>query len=227
MPVQQPSDPRVHRSRSALELALLELIREHDLKGISVLTLTRKAGVNRSTFYEHYTSVDELAAGACAAMFDELIAAAMLDGALDEPAQKAALARVFAHVAENALLYGALLGDGGSAQVIHHIHQRLAAAIHNNGVRDGNDEWIPADDLPEMPYDPEAVFLAGALLGIILDWLRRGCPGRAQEMSEVILPFLRGVVFAGGTSKRADVRPEPKADTGTLPPGGGRPAASS
>lgn len=210
MPVQQPSDPRVHRSRSALESALLELIQEHDLTGITVLTLTRRAGVNRSTFYEHYDTVDELAASACATMFDELIAAAQLDGALDEPSQRAALARVFDHVADNARLYGALLGDGGSSRVVNHIHQRLAVAVHFNGISDADDDWPHSAEPPQIPYDPEAVFIAGALLGTILDWLRRDCPGSAQEMSEAILPLLVGAVLAKGTSTRVDL---------SIPPG--------
>ncbi len=205
VPVQQPFDPRVHRSRSALESALLELIQEHDLTGITVLTLTRRAGVNRSTFYEHYDTVDELAASACATMFDELIAAAQLDGALDEPSQRAALARVFAHVAENAKLYGALLGDGGSSRVVNHIHQRLTVAIHFNGIGAADDMWRHTGEPPEIPYDPEAVFIAGALLGAILDWLRRGCPGTAEDMGETILPLLVGAVLAKGTSTRVDL----------------------
>ncbi|UGQ12223.1 TetR/AcrR family transcriptional regulator [Yinghuangia sp. ASG 101] len=223
MPVQQPSDPRVHRSRSALESALLELIQEHDLTGITVLTLTRRAGVNRSTFYEHYDTVDELAAGACASMFDELIAAAQLDGALDEPSQRAALARVFAHVAENARLYGALLGDGGSSRVVNHIHQRLAVAVHFNGISGADDAWPHSEEPPEIPYDPEAVFLAGALLGTILDWLRRGCPGSAEEMSDAIRPLLLGAVLAGGTSTRADLSIPPGTDPFLA--GGVRPGA--
>jgi AcrR family transcriptional regulator len=71
----RPMDPRTRRSRAALETALRELIAERDLSQISVSDITKRAGVNRSTFYEHYTDVHDLAAAACTTVFDALVAA--------------------------------------------------------------------------------------------------------------------------------------------------------
>ena len=70
------SDPRAQRSRAALEAALRECIGERDLSQISISDITKRAGVNRSTFYEHYCDMHDLAASACTAVFDELVAAA-------------------------------------------------------------------------------------------------------------------------------------------------------
>ncbi|GAA0959983.1 TetR/AcrR family transcriptional regulator [Actinocorallia libanotica] len=194
MPPREPSDRRVHRSRTALETALLDLIREHDLARITILDITRRAGVNRSTFYEHYGSVGDLAAHACAAMFDELIAAAPVIGGrygIEEPGPAAdALTDVFAHVAEHARLYGALLGDGGSAHVIDHMHQRLTASVRTNLVRGGG--------TAAASPDTAAVVLAGALVGAVLDRLRRGCPGTARQMSAAVIPLLHGAALAAG-----------------------------
>ncbi|GAA3204256.1 TetR-like C-terminal domain-containing protein [Actinocorallia longicatena] len=193
----QLSDRRVQRTRSALESALLELLGDHDLAQITVRDLTARAEVNRSTFYEHYRSVGDLAASACAALFDELIAAAPhvggTPGATDQVLGTGALADVFAHVAANARLYGAILGEGGSAEVINHVHRRLAVAVH------ANLRGAPGDrsrDPLDVPDDPLSVVLAGALLGAILDWLRRGCPGTAAEASAALWPILYGAAAA-------------------------------
>ncbi|MFC5746353.1 TetR/AcrR family transcriptional regulator [Actinomadura rugatobispora] len=202
MHAHRSTDPRVHRSRTALETAVLDLIKERDLARITIRDITRRAGVNRSTFYEHYSGVDDLAAGACAALFDELIAAAPVVGRSYRPGGEdfaaGALTAVFAHVAEHARLYRALVGDGGSARVINRMHQRLAIAIHVNftGAEDGRRTHV--DDPLEIPHDSDAAFLAGALLGTILDWLRRGCPGGADEMSAAVWPLLRAVGEADG-----------------------------
>ena len=74
-------DRRARRSRAALRAALLDLITERGLNRIAVSDVTKRADVNRSTFYEHYSDVHELAADACTRMFDELIAAGVVEPA--------------------------------------------------------------------------------------------------------------------------------------------------
>lgn len=195
------ADPRISRTRAALESALLELLCDHDLAQITVRHITQRAGVNRSTFYEHYASVDDLASSAGETLFDRLIAAAPVVGArhgdTDDNQAVSALASLFAHVADHANLYRALVGDGGSAHVVNHIHQRLTIATHVNLTHPENsqDETHEADPT-EIPQDYPAAFLSGALLGTILDWLRRDCPGTPQEMSAAIWPLLQAAATA-------------------------------
>ncbi|WP_116101818.1 TetR/AcrR family transcriptional regulator [Amycolatopsis thermalba] len=193
MSAPQVPDRRSRRSRSALEAALLELIAERDLTQISVSDLTKRADVNRSTFYEHYADVHDLAAAACTTMFDELVAAAHVLLPNEDPAPIAALARIFEHVAAHARLYGALLA--GSARVINHLHHRLAIAIHVHLT--GTGAPTHADDPAEIPHDPAAALLADALLGTVMDWLRRGCPGTAEGIAAEIWPHLVAAGSAG------------------------------
>lgn len=188
MTVQPSRDRRARRSREALQAALLSLIAERDLARISVSDVTKRADVNRSTFYEHYTDVHDLAAAACARTFDELIAATpvLLPG--DSPAERRlgreALAGVFAHFAEHADLYRALLGPDGGARVINHLHRRLTIAVHVNFTRPGT--GTHADDPETVPHDPVAAYLAGAILGAAADWLHHGCPGTPEELSAAL-----------------------------------------
>src|SRR5258705_9554095 len=123
MPVQH-TDPRVQRSRAAMEAALLDLVSERDLGQISISDVTTRAGVNRSTFYEHYSDIHDLAESACTAMFDELVAATpvfSMQSASDQPHQ---LPELFAHIATHAPLYQMLLAPDGNARVINHLLQR-------------------------------------------------------------------------------------------------------
>ncbi|MGW4796071.1 TetR/AcrR family transcriptional regulator, partial [Nonomuraea sp. NPDC004297] len=127
-----PGDRRVRRTQAALARALLQLVEEQDLSRITVADVAELAGVSRSTFYDHYRDVHELAEAACTAMIDRLIEALPGDFNSDDPAPKAieSLEEFFASLAEHAGLYRALLGPQGSARVADHIRRRSTAAIH-------------------------------------------------------------------------------------------------
>ena len=47
-------DPRVKRSREALEQAFVDLLREKGFQAITVQDITQRAGLNRATFYAHF-----------------------------------------------------------------------------------------------------------------------------------------------------------------------------
>ena len=57
--------------------------------------------------------------------------------------------------------------------------------------------------LAGIPADPQAVFIAGAVLATVIDWLRRDLPGTAAQMAAVIRPSLASVA--------ATALPEPPA----------------
>ncbi|MGN9820624.1 TetR/AcrR family transcriptional regulator [Streptomyces sp. SD11] len=212
-------DPRTRRSRSALETALRELIAERDLSQISVSDITKRAGVNRSTFYEHYTDAHDLAAAACTTVFDELVAASPTVvpplNAEGSPTVDL-LPELFAHVAEHAPLYRALLGDDGSARVINHLLHRMAIAAH---VRRIPTETVEPTETPgatgagedpaDIPHDPAATFVAGAVLGTVIDWLRRGCPGTPETMAAALWPLLTGTARAAGWGTEGPEAPAP------------------
>jgi len=56
------NDPRVLRTRQLLQTALLELMQEKPFQAISVTDLTRRATLNRATFYLHYLDKFDLLA---------------------------------------------------------------------------------------------------------------------------------------------------------------------
>ncbi|MEU6351771.1 TetR/AcrR family transcriptional regulator [Streptomyces sp. NPDC047072] len=192
-----PGDRRVRRTRAALQRALIGLVEERELSQIGVADVVERAEVSRSTFYDHYRDVHELAEAASTSMIDDLIGVVV---ALD-PAHPAdpdpsgppedpdpALTAFFAHFAEHAGLYRSLLGPTGSARVIEHVRLRTTAAAHAS-------DQLPAAD--NTPHDVPAAFVAGALIGVATDWLQRGCPQTPTEMTVQTKPLLRAL--ASGT----------------------------
>ena len=160
-------DPRVVRTRGRLQDALLALAREYPLESIAVADVTERAGVNRSSFYQHYTDkeallADALSAQALAAGADlsELVATDL------DPDPPAALLRWFVHVADHATLYRQALGGAAAPE---------AAA----GMRRWMQEFV-ADTAREMgfaesdagiPLDVFAAGLTWSLLGVAASWL--------------------------------------------------------
>lgn len=53
----EKTDRRVRRTRTLLTRGLIQLMKEKDIKEISVKELSDLADINRGTFYLHYTDI--------------------------------------------------------------------------------------------------------------------------------------------------------------------------
>lgn len=188
-------DRRVRRTLATLQSALIQLVEEKDLGQVSVSDVVEVAGVSRSTFYDHYADVHELAEAACTSTIDSLIESLpVLDPGLIETPEdpERSLLDFFTNLAEHAGLYRSLLGPQGSARVIDHIRRRITAAVHI-AVRlaDARDDEAPGTvSSADVPHDVPAAFIAGSLIGVATDWLQRGCPLPPAEMATLTWPLL-------------------------------------
>ncbi|MFC4121744.1 TetR/AcrR family transcriptional regulator [Nonomuraea zeae] len=180
-------DPRVRRTQAALQRTLIDLVQDHDLPRITVADVAERAGVSRSTFYDHYRDVHELAEAACTTMIDDLVEAIPDPGRGDTSADT--LLTFFAHLAEHAGLYRSVLGPQGSARVIDHVRRRATAAGYAGARRTAAGASL-TDDTARIPHDVPAAFTAGALIGVATDWLLHGCPCTPAEMAAQTRPLL-------------------------------------
>ena len=58
--VEEKLDPRIKRTRALIEQAFLDVMLEKSFTSMSIQDITEKAGVNRTTFYLHFTDKYEL-----------------------------------------------------------------------------------------------------------------------------------------------------------------------
>ena len=63
-------DKRVRRTKRAIREALLRLIMDKPIAGVTITELCREANINRNTFYAHYSTPEDV----LAEMEDELLA---------------------------------------------------------------------------------------------------------------------------------------------------------
>lgn len=155
-------DPRIARTRRSLREALFSLARERPLEQISVSDIAERAGVNRSTYYQHYTDKDTLLAEALDATLEDTIDA---EDELSEDSGQRILLSYLRHVADHAELYRALLGAQGSAAVQVRMQQRVQAILQDAYEREG------AAFAPGLPPRVAAAALAGSGVAVIRAWL--------------------------------------------------------
>jgi AcrR family transcriptional regulator len=161
-------DPRVQRTRTLLQDALLALARERPLDEIAVADVADRATVNRSTFYQHYPDTDTLLADA----LDARAAAAGADLSSILPDADAAppevLVRYMEHVAEHAELYRRAFGEHGSPVAVTRLRRRVGQ-LSLDGLRQHGTPGALAD----LPPEVAAAALAGALIGVLVAWLEQ------------------------------------------------------
>ncbi|MDH6243324.1 TetR/AcrR family transcriptional regulator [Mycobacterium sp. OTB74] len=184
------------RTRSTLQRALMDLVEQQDLSRITIADVAERAGVSRSTFYDHYRDVHELAEAACTAMVDDLIdglPSVGTDYASDSDGSEV-LRMFFVSFAEHANLIRTLAGPQGSARVVDRIRRHAIARIYL--VKNPGAQPDPHDET-ESPHDVPSAFEAGALVGVAIDWLQRGCPVSAKVLADQTLPLITALAKAG------------------------------
>lgn len=174
-------DRRVRRSRRLLADALLELIVEKGYDAVTVQEIADRADLNRATFYLHFDGKEDLLVAGLEERFDELVAT--MDGvAAGEPVWEnpAHDLLLFRHVAENAGVYKALIGDRGLGWVMHRVIGYIAREVERELAQD-----VPTGIRIDAPLPVIAHFTAGALFGLIAWWLANDLPYSPEEMARI------------------------------------------
>ena len=160
-------DPRIARTRQSLQEALLDLARERELDDISIADIAERAGVNRSSFYQHYADKDTLLADAIDAVAEEA-GADLPEFREVTPEAPAILVAYLRHIEQNAAIYARVFGDHGSPVALARLRSRIqgiaAAAVATAPLM---------MDVDDIPADVRAAGLTGSVLGVLDAWLAR------------------------------------------------------
>src|SRR6202789_4482086 len=184
------SDPRAVRTRSKLIGAFHAAIADSDPSAMSVSSLTQAAGVNRTSFYSHFSSPEDLAIHALSELLDVVgNADIVMRGEHSVPATEAsrrALRDIVHFVWERRESYARVLGPGAAPRLLRAVTEafteRTVAALEHMDTR-------PAAADPQVT----ARFLAGGILGAIGAWLADPSPeGSPDDLGEALAPALPG-----------------------------------
>ncbi len=187
-------DRRVKRTRNLLREAVLELAETQDLTEMTVQDITRRADVNRATFYQHYRDKDELVEQTIDDLLEELFGgcAPVLAGRdrLMPDAVHPSVVAMFREVGRRAGLYRRLVGHGGSAYFISRFQTRNEELF----LRAWRLLDIPEDDV-RIPSMVRARFAASAALGLFSYWLEQGQVESAETMAAWLWRLTRPAWF--------------------------------
>ncbi|WP_084039455.1 TetR/AcrR family transcriptional regulator [Demequina sp. NBRC 110053] len=176
-------DARVVRTRRSLQQALFALARERGIDDVSIGDIAERAGINRSTFYQHYSDKETLLADALDAVAAE--AGADLEGIdhwSDEPPK--VLVDFLAHVDAHAALYARVFLEPGYGVVLARLREHVRVAVRD--VVDGSPR-----PQREVPTDVIAAGVAGSIVGVLGAWLER----EPRESPAIVAGWVMAVVL--------------------------------
>lgn len=157
-------DARIVKTRRRLQEALFALAGERGLDEVSVSDIVARAGVNRSTFYQHYSDKETLLADALDLTAEE--AGASLETiqlGSDRPPEP--LVRFLEHVDEHGDLYRRVFTEPGYGAVLARLRERSGDAIR--GLARELEGLAPHG----VPVDVVAAGMTGLVLGVMSEWL--------------------------------------------------------
>lgn len=125
------TDPRTRRTLALLERAMTTLLEDQSISEINVSELCRVAGIHRTTFYKHFSSVAEFAGYMYSSLINDLasVDVANLPDDIDQVTEtyRAALAGMLDHVAGNRPAYRRLFASDGDHQFQRIVADAMAA----------------------------------------------------------------------------------------------------
>lgn len=177
-------DERQRRTRARLFAAVLELATDSRAEDLTVTEIAERAGVHRSTVYEHASSPAGLLRQALESELDEVRAYYLVDvtsETLPLAIRDVTLA-VLVHVIDHAAIYRRGLALGGT------LHDFLSAHFQESSrllFSQGLTVPIVASGIQSTVVDAAAIrYVADGTVGAIAEWL--AAPGNPEEFLQVL-----------------------------------------
>lgn len=173
-------DLRVKKTKKALFEALLQLLQTYNFFDVTVTKLCEKADVNRSTFYAHYTNMDDLFVSHMMQMMEALIAEYQQAHTQVGKGEQTALTNVFQHILSNRTFYDVLFSDKLPAKYL---------ALFSHYYMQVPKEIIAQSGKSEMDEELYYTFCISATIGVINHWRKSNYAKTPLEMSQQTVLF--------------------------------------
>lgn len=174
-------DPRVKRTRKMFEDALLELIEEKEYTKITVQEITKRAGLNRATFYLHYYDKDKLLEDCLNTALDDLresIKMPEYEFTYNSEEPHPIFIRILENMVENSRFYKIMLAKEKipyfTDQVLQVIEELVEQGLH----------FLEKDNIKHRVAVPIIKsYISSAYLGSIIWWVRNDMPFTPKYMA--------------------------------------------
>lgn len=166
-------DARARRTRAKLVDTFAQLA--HDGRAVTVARIVKHSGVNRTSFYAHFSSIDALAVESLTELFEMVasVDAANRGRGRDAETSEQSLLDVARFIGDRRAVYVPLLQAGTFHQAIEDAF--TARNLHTLRSIEGLSSDV---DIPVT-----ARFVAAGALGVVSAWLRDGDPSTSDDLA--------------------------------------------
>jgi len=187
--VRNPVDRRISRTRRSIDAAFLALLQRRGYEAVGVSDIVREADVGRATFYEHYTSKDELLRAQL-----RHVSGAMLRAGPDQPVLLDATP-LFLHIRDVPMLYRLVAGRSAGARslrILQEVIEERTAAILA--------ERLTAGASLRTPLTPPVAsrLIVANLAALLAWWTENGMKETAGEMQALFQSCVGSMVQLTG-----------------------------
>ena len=170
------TDRRVARTKRNIRAAFVALIQERDLNDITVTELSRRADVDRKTFYAHYDTVPDVYRELLAEISGELDRALAADGNLSWEAFVGVLADI---MTRNRAFFQAIATRDSYAYLVDECRGVLLRHLLARKEAD-------LGSAPDLAANVRCRAAASAIVSTYIDWLRGDLQGSLEETTAAL-----------------------------------------
>ena len=184
--MEKREDKRVTRTRRMLRQALVNLMMDKPVSGITVKELCEACEINRGTFYAHYSDVSSLLVSIEEELFaklQQMLAEISTRDMLAEGRTSPAIVTLFEFLRENEDICRMLLCDNGDPAFI----ERVRAFVRTEVISDWKQLFAENDE--EMREYTLAFLVAGSI-GLLQRWLDGGLETPPSAVAEMLTGFI-------------------------------------
>lgn len=171
-------DRRVSKTKHAIQRAYFTLLKENSDKKITISEITRRANIDRKTFYLHYTSTEDIIREFSKNKVDELIKRVVAEGFPEELYVERVFTVFNEMICENMDVLRMLSGSGAYeyffAQIKGLLVQRLLEAAEKK------EGFTPVQIRVVAEY-----FISG-IVSAYVRWIREEMPCSIEELADYI-----------------------------------------
>ncbi|MGM9606940.1 MAG: TetR/AcrR family transcriptional regulator [Oscillospiraceae bacterium] len=180
----KPNNAKSAASVAALKQALMELVVDKPYLQITVQELCKKAGLNRTTFYSHYSSVHDVLVALEDDLYqtvtDEILPA---DGDIQQLASKNTMCLVLSFIKRYESLYRMFLPELAETRVF----QELTGFVRKKYIIP---HYRPASSL-RAEYDYRFEYCKQGTMGVLIKWVTDGCVEPEEDVASFIEHMLQ------------------------------------
>ncbi len=178
-------DPRIKRTRALIEEAFLSILSEKSFPSISVQDITERAGVNRTTFYLHFTDKYELVTYSMNWRFRQAVEkATLIDGQVSPENVRALIVTLAEFVA---------MGESHCA-----VHEAQFAALMEAQVKQQVQAvlqgWLGK---PRSTTQQVAIAASWAMYGLTAEWVKLKKRPKVDAFANEVLPLVMKILGLG------------------------------